>query len=81
MRLLRVMHFTLTVSFRKITRQCLTSFNQGFTNPLAVEINPRTIHRNHELYKMYTDMFPFLSAGDDENKLLAKTAVIQVIYD
>ena len=26
-------------------------------------------------------MFPFLSAGDDENKLLAKTAVIQVIHD
>ena len=30
---------------------------------------------------MYTDLFPFLSAGDDENKLLAKTAVIQVIDD
>ena len=50
----------------------------GFTNPLAVEINTRTIHRNHELYKMYTDVFPFLSTGDDENRLLAKTNVIHV---
>jgi Fe-S-cluster containining protein len=50
---------------------------EGFTNPEASIINTRTIHRNHELYKMYTDMFPFLSSGDDENRLLAKTSVIQ----
>ena len=28
---------------------------------------------------MYTDLFPFLGTGDDENRLLAKTGVIQVI--
>lgn len=27
---------------------------------------------------MYTDVFPFLGTGDDENRLLAKTSVIQV---
>ena len=54
------------------------TWNLGFTNPDAVEINTRTIHRNHELYKMYTDVFPFLSTGDDENRMIAKTSVIQV---
>lgn len=50
----------------------------GFTNPLAAQISTRTIHRNHELYKMYNDVFPFISSGDDEKRLIAKTGVIHV---
>ena len=57
----------------------MSAIISGFTNPLATQIKTRTIHRNHELYKMYTDLFPFLGTGDDENRLLAKTGVIQVI--
>lgn len=56
----------------------MSAIISGFTNPLATQIKTRTIHRNHELYKMYTDLFPFLGTGDDENRLLAKTGVIQV---
>jgi hypothetical protein len=50
---------------------------EGFTNPAAQIIDTRTVHRNHELYQMYTDVFPFLSTGDDHNRLIAKTSVIQ----
>ena len=66
--LIFIFFFCITIAF----------WNLGFTNPEAVEINTRTIHRNHELYKMYTDLFPFLSTGDDENRMIAKTSVIQV---
>lgn len=37
------------------------------------------VHRNHELYKMYNDAFPFTFTGDDWNRLITKVEVIQGI--
>ena len=39
-------------------------------------INAKIIHRNHELYRYYHDVFPFMTSGDDNNKLLAKVGVL-----
>ena len=39
-------------------------------------ISAKVIHRNHELYSLYHDQFPFMTSGDDQNKLLAKVGVI-----
>jgi Fe-S-cluster containining protein len=56
---------------------------EGLSNPEAPTINSRIIYRNNELYKMYTDAFPFnteevmyTDAGNDKNKLLAKTTIV-----
>ena len=39
-------------------------------------ISAKVIHRNNELYRLYHDVFPFMTSGDDNNKLLAKVGVI-----
>ena len=50
---------------------------EGINHKDAPIVAVKTIHRNHELYKMYNNVFPFLSSGDDKNRLLAKTGVIK----
>jgi Fe-S-cluster containining protein len=50
---------------------------EGINHKDAPIVPVKTIHRNHELYKMYNDVFPFISSGDDKNRLLAKTGVIR----
>jgi len=50
---------------------------EGILHADAPIVPAKTIHRNHELYKLYNNVFPFISSGDDNNRLLAKTGVIR----
>ena len=52
---------------------------EGINHQDASLVAPTTIHRNHELYKAYNDVFPIMFSGDDRNRLLAKAEVIQGI--
>lgn len=51
---------------------------EGIDNAEATTVEPTTIHRNNELYQMYQNLFPFISTGDDTERLKAKTDVIRV---
>ena len=50
---------------------------EGINHKDAPIVPVKTIFRNNELYKMYNSVFPFISSGDDKNRLLAKTGVIR----
>ena len=52
---------------------------EGINHKDAALVAPTIIHRNHELYKAYNDVFPIMFSGDDRNRLLAKAEVIQGI--
>ena len=51
---------------------------EGIGQPDTPLIGTRTIHRNQELYKMYTEKFPFSGKVGEREKLLEKTNIIHV---
>lgn len=51
---------------------------EGIEHADATVIQTKTIHRNQELYKMYTQTFPFSGDSSDKEKLLAKTSIVNV---
>jgi len=54
---------------------------EGINAPGAPVISAKVVHRNHELYKMYNDAHPFMTTGDDVNRLLAKVGVINGVVN
>ena len=51
---------------------------EGIGHPDAPIIKTGTIHRNQELYSMYTKSFPFSGKHGDKEKLLARTRIVNV---
>lgn len=54
---------------------------EGINADDAPLISAKVIHRNHEFYRMYNDAYPFMTTGDDENRLLAKVRVVNGVVN
>jgi hypothetical protein len=52
---------------------------EGVNHAEALIVPSKTVHRNFELYKAYTESFPFMSNGDDRNRLLSAAEVIAAV--
>ena len=51
---------------------------EGIGHPDAPIIKTGTIHKNQELYSMYTKSFPFSGKNGDKEKLLGRTTIVNV---
>ena len=54
---------------------------EGINAVDAPTISAKVIHRNHEFYRLYNDAYPFMTTGDDENRLLAKVRVVNGVVN
>jgi Fe-S-cluster containining protein len=52
---------------------------EGINHENATLVSAKNIYRNLELYKSYTELFPFMANGDDKNRLLGALDVVHAV--